>query len=40
METISIVLGKVVDVFVGVVEQVAKSSNGFEGLKNVMLGLL
>jgi hypothetical protein len=40
METISIVLGKVVDVVVGVVEQVAKSSNGFEGLKNVMLGLL
>ena len=40
IETISIVLGKVVDVFVGVVEQVAKSSNGFEGLKNVMLGLL
>jgi hypothetical protein len=41
METISIVMGKVVDVFVAnVVEQVAKSSNGFEGLKNVMLGLL
>jgi hypothetical protein len=40
MEAISIVMGKVVDVVVGVVEQVAKSSNGFEGLKNVMLGLL
>jgi len=40
METISIVLGKVVGVIVGVVEQVSKSSKGFEGLKNVMLGLL
>ena len=39
-ETISIVMAKVVDVVTKVVEQVAKSSNGFDGLKNVMLGLL
>ena len=40
VETISIVLGKVVEVFVGVVEQVGKSSKGFEGLKNVLLGMM
>ena len=39
-ETIGIILAQVVDVVVSVVEQVGKSSKGFEGLKNVMLGLL
>ena len=39
-ETIGIVLGKVVDVIANVVEQVGKSSKGFEGLKNVILGMI
>ena len=39
-ETISIVMAKVVDVIANVVEQVGKSSKGFEGLKNVILGMI
>ena len=38
--TISIIFGEVVSVIVDVVEQVSKSSKGFEGLKNVVIGLL
>ena len=37
---ISIVFGNVVTAVVDVVEQVSKASNGFEGLKSVMSGLL
>jgi len=40
IETISIVLGKIVSVVVNVTEQVYKSSKGFEGLRGVMSDLL
>lgn len=39
-EAISIVMSKLIDTIVDVVTQVSESSNGFEGLKNVVLGLL
>jgi hypothetical protein len=39
-ETVGIVLAQVVTVVANVVEQVSASSKGFDGLKNVMLGLL
>jgi len=40
METISIVMAKVVGTITDVVTKVSESTNGFEGLKNVMMGLL
>tara|TARA_R110000822_G_scaffold8019_2_gene32082 strand:- start:843 stop:3008 length:2166 start_codon:yes stop_codon:yes gene_type:complete len=40
LETVSIITGKIVSVFVNVTEQVYKSSKGFEGLRNVMSSLL
>ena len=40
VEAISIVMSKVVDTITDVVTQVYESSNGFEGLKNVIVGLL
>ena len=40
METISIVMAKVVGTITDVVTKVSESSNGFEGLKNVVMGLL
>ena len=40
IEAISIVLSKVVGTIADVVSQVYESSNGFEGLKNVIVGLL
>jgi len=38
--TISIVMSEVVTAIINAVEQVSKSSSGFDGLKTVMLGLL
>jgi len=38
--TISIVMSEVVTAIINAVEQVSKSSRGFDGLKTVMLGLL
>tara|TARA_R110002073_G_scaffold131248_3_gene277962 strand:+ start:592 stop:2571 length:1980 start_codon:yes stop_codon:yes gene_type:complete len=40
LETISIVMAKVVSTIVDVVSKVSESSKGFEGLKNVVMGLL
>ena len=40
LETISIVMAKVVGTIADVVTKVYESSNGFEGLKNVVMGLL
>ncbi len=40
VEAISIVMSKVVGTITDVVTQVYESSNGFEGLKNVVMGLL
>lgn len=39
-ETISITLNQVTNIVVGVIEKVSKSSKGFEGLTNVIKGLL
>jgi hypothetical protein len=39
-ETISIIFSKVVDTLIDVVSTVSESSKGFDGLKNVILGLL
>lgn len=39
-ETISITLNQVTNIIVGVIEKVSKSSKGFEGLTNVIKGLL
>tara|TARA_R110000737_G_scaffold3502_1_gene11855 strand:- start:736 stop:2718 length:1983 start_codon:yes stop_codon:yes gene_type:complete len=40
METIAIVMSEVVEIVADVVTKVSESSNGFEGLKNVVMGLL
>jgi len=38
--TISTVINKLIDIVISVTDSVSKSSNGFEGLKAVMMGLL
>ena len=40
MKTIEIVLGQVVDVIVGVIEEVSASTNGFDALGKVIGGLI
>lgn len=40
MNTISTVIGQLVDIIISVTDKVGKSSNGFEALKKVMMGLL